>query len=69
LIECRVDGGHLHAPELQAGRGGGQNFLLPCHGSTFDPDGKVTEEPARRNLPGFEISANEKGDLLAKIPL
>jgi hypothetical protein len=29
----------------------------------------VTEGPARRNVPVFEISANEKGDLLAKIPL
>ena len=46
-----------------------KTFYCPCHGSTFDPDGKVTEGPARRNVPVFEISANEKGDLLAKIPL
>ncbi len=44
-----------------------KTFYCPCHGSTFDADGKVTEGPARRNLPVFEISTNEKNELLVKI--
>jgi nitrite reductase/ring-hydroxylating ferredoxin subunit len=44
-----------------------QTFYCPCHGSTFDADGKVTEGPARRDLPVFEISTDEKGELLVKI--
>ena len=44
-----------------------KTFYCPCHGSTFDADGKVTEGPARRDLPVFEISTNEKGELLVKI--
>jgi Rieske Fe-S protein len=45
-----------------------KTFYCPCHGSTFDADGKVTEGPARRNLPQFELSTNEKGELLVRIP-
>ena len=44
-----------------------KTFYCPCHGSTFDADGKVTEGPARRDLPAYEISTNEKGELLVKI--
>jgi nitrite reductase/ring-hydroxylating ferredoxin subunit len=44
-----------------------KTFYCPCHGSTFDADGHVTEGPARRDLPQFEISTNEKGELLVKI--
>jgi cytochrome b6-f complex iron-sulfur subunit len=44
-----------------------KTFYCPCHGSTFNPDGKVTEGPARKNLPVFEISTNEKGELLVKM--
>jgi len=44
-----------------------KTFYCPCHGSTFDSDGKVTEGPARRDLPGYEISTDEKGNLLVKI--
>ena len=45
-----------------------ETFYCPCHGSTFDVDGKVTEVPARRDLPAYEIFTNEKGELLVKIP-
>ena len=44
-----------------------KTFYCPCHGSTFDADGKVTEGPARRNLPVFELSTDEYGDLLVRI--
>ena len=44
-----------------------KTFYCPCHGSTFDADGKVTEGPARRDLPVFELSTNDKGELLVKI--
>jgi len=44
-----------------------RTFYCPCHGSTFDADGKVTQGPARRDLPVYELSTDEKGDLLVKI--
>ena len=45
-----------------------QTFSCPCHGSTFAADGKVTTGPARRDLPAYELSTNEKGELLEKLP-
>ena len=45
-----------------------KTFSCPCHGSTFDANGQVTEGPARHALPELEISRNEKGELLVKIP-
>jgi Rieske Fe-S protein len=44
-----------------------KSFECPCHGSTFDANGKVTHGPARRNLPVFAVFTDEKGDLLVKI--
>jgi Rieske Fe-S protein len=44
------------------------SFLCPCHGSTFDPNGHVTEGPARRDLPTLTTFINEKGELLVKVP-
>jgi nitrite reductase/ring-hydroxylating ferredoxin subunit len=41
-----------------------RTFYCKCHGSTFDPDGKVTEGPARRNLPFFATAVSENGQLL-----
>ena len=44
-----------------------KTFYCPCHGSTFDADGKVTEGPARRDLPAYELSTDAEGNLLVKI--
>ncbi len=44
-----------------------KTFYCPCHGSTFDANGQVTQGPARRNLPAYEIFTDEKGNLLVKI--
>src|SRR4051812_12063518 len=31
------------------------SFHCPCHGSNFDPNGKVTEGPAVRDLPVYAV--------------
>jgi Rieske Fe-S protein len=43
------------------------SFYCRCHGSTFDPGGKVTEGPAKRDLPVLTTNS-EKGHLMVKIP-
>jgi Rieske Fe-S protein len=45
-----------------------RSFYCPCHGSTFDPNGKVTEGPARRDLPMLPALTNENGQLLITVP-
>jgi cytochrome b6-f complex iron-sulfur subunit len=45
-----------------------RSFFCPCHGSTFDPDGKVTEGPARRDLPTLSSVTTENGQLLVTVP-
>ncbi len=45
------------------------SFLCPCHGSMFDPGGRVMKGPARRDLPVFPVDTNENGQLLVRIPL
>jgi Rieske Fe-S protein len=42
------------------------SFYCKCHGSTFDPNGKVTQGPAKRDLPVFPITV-EKGHLFVKV--
>ena len=44
------------------------SFSCPCHGSTFDPSGHVTEGPAKRDLPMFPTLVNENGQLLVRVP-
>lgn len=39
-------------------------FYCKCHGSTFDPDGHVTQGPARRDLPFFATAVSADGQLL-----
>lgn len=41
-----------------------RSFYCPCHGSTFNPDGHVTQGPAKQDLPVFSTSLNESGHLL-----
>jgi len=45
-----------------------RSFYCPCHGSTFDPNGHVTEGPAKRDLPVLETFVDENGDLLVRMP-
>ncbi len=44
------------------------SFYCRCHGSSFDPSGKVTEGPAMRDLPVLESFTNESGRLLVVVP-
>ncbi|KAB2640503.1 MAG: Rieske (2Fe-2S) protein [Verrucomicrobia bacterium] len=44
------------------------SFYCDCHGSTFDPSGKVTEGPAKRDLPFLSTQVNEHGHLLVRVP-
>ncbi|HEX4343870.1 MAG TPA: Rieske (2Fe-2S) protein [Verrucomicrobiae bacterium] len=44
-----------------------KTFYCACHGSTFDPTGKVTKGPARVDLPSPVITTNEQGQLLVTV--
>ena len=43
------------------------SFYCRCHGSAFDPNGRVTEGPAKRDLPQFSAMVNERGHLMVKV--
>ena len=61
---------HLHASKMQAV--GGNRSLILLSLPRFDcsiPSGRVTQGPARRDLPVFTAFTNEKGQLLVKVPV
>jgi Rieske Fe-S protein len=41
-----------------------RSFYCKCHGSTFDPAGKVTEGPATRDLPTLPTTIDASGRLI-----
>lgn len=43
------------------------SFYCGCHGSTFDANGKVTEGPAKRDLPFLSTQVNDEGHLLVHV--
>jgi Rieske Fe-S protein len=43
-----------------------RSFYCKCHGSTFDPNGRVTAGPATRDLPVWPTMV-EKGHLFVKL--
>lgn len=43
------------------------SFYCPCHGSTFDPVGKVTDGPATRDLPNCPLSIDARGHVIVKV--
>jgi Rieske Fe-S protein len=45
-----------------------RSFYCKCHGSAFDPNGKVTEGPATRDLPTFPTSTDQRGHLIVRVP-
>ena len=44
-----------------------RSFHCKCHGSAFDPGGRVTSGPAKRDLPRLPVFVNEKGQLLVTV--
>jgi len=46
----------------------GHSFACPCHGSTFDAAGHVTEGPAKRDLPVLHSYTNEQGQFIVNLP-
>jgi cytochrome b6-f complex iron-sulfur subunit len=42
----------------------GRGFACPCHGSTFDEDGRVRKGPAAWPLPRFALSLSRRGELV-----
>jgi Rieske Fe-S protein len=42
-------------------------FACKCHGSKFSEEGKVTEGPAKRDLPVLPISAAKNGHLIINV--
>lgn len=41
-----------------------RSFSCACHGSTFDPTGRVTQGPAKRDLPCLPSRVDGRGHLL-----
>ncbi len=49
---------------LEESEGG---FSCPCHGSSFDPEGRVIKGPARDDLTPLDIEITKTGELLIRI--
>ena len=43
------------------------SFHCPCHGSNFDPNGHVTEGPAKRDLPIYSVHTDERGHVMVRM--
>ena len=43
--------------------GANRTFSCPCHGSTFNEDGKVLQGPAKKDLPTFPTNSLPNGHL------
>jgi Rieske Fe-S protein len=43
------------------------SFYCPCHGSEFDPSGRVTDGPAVVNLPVYESHIDTAGHLIVTV--
>ena len=41
-----------------------EGFACPCHGSTFDEEGRVTNGPAAWPLPRFAMTLSRRGELV-----
>ena len=46
-----------------------RSFYCNCHGSAFDPGGKVTVGPAKRDLPILPTAVDERGHLLVTVAI
>ncbi len=44
-----------------------RTFYCKCHGSTFDPVGKVTTGPAKIDLPRYPIVVDETGQTIVRV--
>jgi cytochrome b6-f complex iron-sulfur subunit len=42
----------------------GKGFACPCHGSTFEEDGRVRTGPAAWPLPRYAVSLSRRGELV-----
>lgn len=42
----------------------GEGFVCPCHGSRYDPHGRVLEGPAPRPLAWYGLTLSRRGDLV-----